>query len=70
METDQRIALKIFDLIKDIQRDPFKGLGKPELLRGDFKGMWSRRINDKHRLVYAVNDEVVHIVRCRFHYDK
>jgi toxin YoeB len=55
-------------LIKDIQRDPFSGLGKPEALKHDLSGLWSRRITQEHRLVYNVTDEEIVIVSCKFHY--
>jgi len=67
-ETLQRIN----DLIKDIKRDPFRGLGKPEPLKGNLAGYWSRRITDEHRLVYRVQgvrpDQVLIIIQARFHY--
>jgi toxin YoeB len=69
-ETDKKILLKINELIKDCLRNPFKGLGKPEPLKGQYKGFWSRRITDEHRLVYTVKDVQLHILQCRFHYDK
>ena len=59
---------KVVDLIKDIQRDPFSGLGKPEALKYDLSGLWSRRITKEHRLVYSVADEEIVIVSCKFHY--
>ncbi|MCR4321928.1 MAG: Txe/YoeB family addiction module toxin, partial [Candidatus Brocadiaceae bacterium] len=59
---------RIVDLIMDILRQPFSGIGKPEPLKHDLKGYWSRRINDEHRLVYKVNDEAVIIVSCKYHY--
>ncbi|MGE8186277.1 Txe/YoeB family addiction module toxin [Pseudomonas sp. NPDC086278] len=55
-------------LIKSIQRDPFAGLGKPEPLKHNFGGLWSRRITAEHRLVYSIDDAVVSIVMCRYHY--
>ncbi len=61
---------KINDLIKDIQRTPYQGIGKPEALRFDFQGFWSRRIDHEHRLVYQVKDKDILIYSCRFHYDK
>jgi toxin YoeB len=70
LREDQRMAAKIFDLIRDVQRDPFRGLGKPEPLRGDYRGLWSRRITEAHRLVYKVDEDVIRVVQCRFHYDK
>jgi toxin YoeB len=69
-ETDKKILQKINDLIKDCLRNPFKGIGKPEPLKGKYAGFWSRRITDEHRLVYAVKDRQLHILQCRFHYEK
>jgi toxin YoeB len=65
---NKKIYAKIVALIKDIQRDPFSGLGKPEALKYDLSGLWSRRINHEHRLVYRITDEEIVIVSCRFHY--
>ncbi len=75
MDNDPEIALKIKDLLKDISRNPFKGVGKPEPLRFSLKGYWSRRITGEHRLVYTVTgqkgkDQQCIILQCRFHYDK
>jgi toxin YoeB len=69
-ETDKKILLKINELIRDSLRSPFKGIGKPEPLKGQYKGLWSRRITDEHRLVYVVKDKQLHILQCRFHYEK
>ena len=66
--TDKKILRKINDLIKDIQRSPFVGIGKPEPLRGDLSGFWSRRIDQEHRLVYEVKSGSLVIAGCRFHY--
>nr|VFJ63037.1 MAG: toxin YoeB [Candidatus Kentron sp. DK] len=60
---------RINQLIRDIQRDPFVGIGKPEPLRHDLAGLWSRRIDGEHRLVYAVDGENIIIMQCRYHYD-
>jgi len=60
---------KINDLIIDILREPFKGLGKPEPLRNNFKGYWSRRITDEHRLIYKVENETIFIAKCHGHYN-
>lgn len=65
---DKKIYNKIVKLIKDIQRDPFSGLGKPEALKYELAGLWSRRIDERHRLAYKVNDEEIVIISCRFHY--
>lgn len=67
-QQDKKTLQRINDLIKDTLRSPFKGIGKPEPLKGDFSGCWSRRITDEHRLVYAVKDKRLHILQCRFHY--
>ena len=65
---DKKIHAKIVNLIKDIQRNPFSGLGKPEALKHDLAGLWSRRITKEHRLVYSVSDEEIVIISCKFHY--
>ncbi|WLS01936.1 Txe/YoeB family addiction module toxin [Shinella oryzae] len=71
-ETDRRTVEKIVALIKECRRDPFSGLGKPEPLRGELKGFWSRRITQEHRLVYRVTGsgaaQVLEIAACRYHY--
>lgn len=67
---DKQILIKINNLIKDIQRTPYEGLGKPEPLKYDLKGLWSRRIDREHRLVYQVAGKDLLIYSCRFHYDK
>jgi len=65
---DKKIFARIGELIKDISRDPFRGIGKPEPLKHDLSGYWSRRITDEHRLVYKVEKGTVFIVSCKFHY--
>jgi len=72
-QEDDEVATKINALIKDIRRTPFTGLGKPEPLRGEFAGWWSRRITQEHRLIYRVEgkkgqDQRLTIVQCRYHY--
>ncbi len=59
---------KIKILVRDIDRDPFRGLGKPEPLKGNWKGYWSRRIDHEHRLVYKVSETQITIVKCKGHY--
>jgi toxin YoeB len=66
---DKKILKKINELIKDISRTPFEGIGKPEALKYDLAGLWSRRIDLEHRLVYKVENEELLIYSCRFHYD-
>jgi len=65
---DKQIVKKINKLLKDIARDPFKGIGKPEALKHELSGFYSRRITDEHRLVYGVSDDTISIVSCRYHY--
>jgi toxin YoeB len=66
--TDPKVLKRINALIKEIQRNPYEGVGKPEPLKYNFAGYWSRRINDEHRLVYQVNDNGVLIAQLRYHY--
>ena len=68
IEKDQKILKKINELIKDIQRTPFEGLGKPEALKFNLSGYWSRRINTEHRLVYKLDNDSIIIIQCRYHY--
>ena len=65
---DKQMVKKINKLIKEILRAPYSGLGKPEALKGDLSGFWSRRISQEHRLVYAVFDDHVVVAQCRYHY--
>jgi toxin YoeB len=67
-ETDKVTLRKINTLIKECLRHPFEGTGKPEPLKGDLSGHWSRRIDREHRLVYRVEGDSLTIVQCRFHY--
>ncbi|MDD5213983.1 MAG: Txe/YoeB family addiction module toxin [Methylococcales bacterium] len=67
-QTNKVIHKRINLLIKDIQRNPFEGIGKPEPLKYEFSGFWSRRIDDEHRLVYTFVDDNLIIVQCRYHY--
>jgi toxin YoeB len=66
--TDRKIALKVFDLIEAIRRDPFSGVGKPEPLRHLGTGIWSRRITQEHRLVYRVAGNRLLFAQARYHY--
>lgn len=69
-KTDKIILKRINSLIKDIQGQPFEGIGKLEPLKFNLSGFWSRRINEEHRLIYSVEDEAILIVACRYHYDQ
>ena len=66
---DKKTLKRINQLVKDIARNPFDGIGKPEPLRGNLTGFWSRRIDDEHRLVYAVEETAILIIACRGHYN-
>ena len=66
---DKKMLKRINLLIKDITRTPFDGIGKPEPLKHQYAGLWSRRINSEHRLIYRVLDDETWIVKCRYHYD-
>jgi toxin YoeB len=68
IETDRKTALHIGDLIRDILRDPYTGIGKPEALKHQFKDYWSRRIDREHRLIYKITASAVVIISCYSHY--
>lgn len=68
-KVDKKMVKKINSLIKDITRTPFSGIGKPEPLKYDLAGYWSRRIDQEHRLVYQVAEDELLIYACRYHYD-
>jgi toxin YoeB len=74
LETDREMCNRIKELLKDIRKTPFQGIGKPEPLKHDLQGYWSRRISSEHRLVYRVDgkpgkSQHCSIIACRFHYD-
>ena len=66
---DKKTLKRINALIKDIQRSTFEGIGKPEPLKGNLSGFWSRRIDEEHRMVYFVKDGTIFVVSCKGHYD-
>ena len=66
---DKKIVKRINELIKDIKRNPFEGIGKPEPLKGELSGFWSRRIDETNRFVYRVENGVLEILSCRGHYN-
>jgi toxin YoeB len=72
IKTDRTMLARLNELLRDVRRDPFKGLGKPEPLKGDLSGWWSRRITQEHRLVYRVvgkgEAQQIEVVACRQHY--
>jgi len=65
---DKKTLKRVNQLIKDIDRNNYEGIGKPEPLTGNFSGFWSRRIDDKNRLVYRIKDNNIEVVQCRTHY--
>jgi toxin YoeB len=67
-KTDKQILKRINELIRDSLRQPFTGIGKPEPLKENFRGYWSRRITDEHRLVYKISGEYLIVLQCRYHY--
>lgn len=67
-KTDKKVLRRINQLIKEIQRTPFEGIGKPEPLKHSLSGYWSRRINDEHRIVYKVTEDSLLIAQLRYHY--
>ena len=68
LATDRRMLERVNKLIRDVQREPYDGIGKPEPLKHALAGYWSRRINDEHRMVYRVNDNTLWIAQLRYHY--
>jgi toxin YoeB len=66
--TDRKILRRINTMIKEIMRNPFEGMGKPEPLKHALSGYWSRRITDEHRFVYNVSEDFIHIAQLRYHY--
>jgi len=69
-QVDKKIMIRINALIKSCLQAPFTGIGKPESLKGDLQGYWSRRITSEHRLVYKIQKDALRIVSCRYHYGK
>lgn len=65
---DKKTLKRINKLLKEIKKDPFKGIGKPEPLKENLSGFWSRRIDDTNRLIYAVDEEYITVISCRYHY--
>lgn len=70
LQSDKKLVKKANDLLKDIDRGGYEGLGKPEPLKGDFSGYWSRRIDEYHRIVYKIENNTVYIAFCGTHYHK
>ena len=69
IKTDRRLALRVMELVEAAIRDPFQGIGKPEPLKHEFAGCWSRRISSEHRLVYRVTSTRIDFLQARYHYE-
>lgn len=67
---DKKVLHRINQLIRDVEREPFSGIGKPEPLKGNLSGFWSRRIDNSNRLVYRIKENVLEILSCKGHYDQ
>ncbi len=67
-KTDKKLFERLHRMISETAKNPFDGIGKPEPLKADLKGYWSRRINDEHRLVYKVTEDQIIIIGCKYHY--
>lgn len=67
-KTDVKVLKKILSLVDETRRSPFEGIGKPEALKHDLRGYWSRRITQEHRLVYEVTDQYIIVIQCKYHY--
>ncbi len=68
-QNQPQLLKRINELIKDAKRHPFNGIGKPEPLKRDLRGSWSRRITDEHRLVYRIEQDILLVISCRYHYE-
>lgn len=68
IKQDRKKALRLVELLKEVQRTPFEGTGNPELLKHELGGCWSRRIDQEHRLVYEVKEDKIRVLACRYHY--
>jgi len=67
-KNDKKIVERINKLLKDVRRGPFSGIGKPEPLKHNLSGFWSRRISNEHRLVYTIKENSIYVLQCRYHY--
>ncbi|MEG3906807.1 Txe/YoeB family addiction module toxin [Microcoleus sp. w1-18aA5] len=68
VQTDRKMALRLIKMVREILRDPFEGIGKPEPLKYEFSGAWSRRLNKEHRIVYLVSEDRIDFLKGRYHY--
>jgi toxin YoeB len=68
VQTDRKMALRLIKMVREILRNPFEGIGKPEPLKYEFYGAWSRRLNKEHRIVYLVSEDRIDFLKARYHY--
>ena len=68
VQTDRKMALRLIKMVREILRDPFEGIGKPEPLKYEFSGAWSRRLNKEHRIVYLVSEDRIDFLKARYNY--
>ena len=68
VQTDRKMALRLIKMVREILRNPFEGIGKPEPLKYEFSGAWSRRLNKEHRIVYLVSEDRIDFLKARYHY--
>jgi len=68
VKTDRKVAIRVFEIIEAVMRQPFEGIGKPEPLRYLGSNVWSRRLTQEHRVVYVVSDDKIDFIQCRYHY--
>lgn len=69
VEVDRKMALRVIKMVREIVRNPFEGIGKPEPLKYELSGAWSRRLNKEHRIVYLVGDDRIDFLKARYHYE-
>lgn len=70
LKTDKKITRKLNRILEETRRTPYEGIGKPEALKGNYSGLWSRRLTEEHRIVYEVTDDAIKVIACRHHYDE
>lgn len=70
IQNERKLAVRLLRILEETPTNPFEGIGKPEPLRGDLAGCWSRRLNQEHRVVYRVGDDRILVLACRFHYQR
>ena len=69
LDVNKKLVVRVLRIFKECRKTPFEGIGKPEALKGNFKGYWSRRIDDEHRMIYQVTDDIIIVIGIKGHYD-